>query len=138
MDIQETQTYGPHLMLDCYGAPPEALSDVSLIFDFLDKLPSMIGMQKIGSPQIARFEDEALAGVTGIIMIVTSHISIHTYALKGCFFLDVFSCKPFEPAIVIAEVNKRFKPEHTNIAFVQRGFLFPTRNIHQSPKPKGA
>lgn len=137
MNTTETQMYGPHLMLDCYNAPPDALSDVGLVFDFLDKLPAVIGMEKIGPPQIAKFENEAFAGVTGIIMIVTSHISIHTYSLKGCFFLDVFSCKSFDPATVVEEVKFRFKPEQTNVSFIQRGFMFPVRNIHKSPIPKG-
>ena len=95
MTKQDSGPYGPHLMIDAYGADPDALANVEVIFHFLDSLPEAIGMQKIGPPQIASFRDPAMAGVTGVVMIVPSHISIHTYALKGCFFLDVFSCKPF-------------------------------------------
>ncbi len=127
----QTQTFGTHLILDCYGADPKKLQDVGLIFRFLDELPALIGMQKIGPPQMANFDDEAIAGVTGVIQIVTSHISIHTYALKHCFFMDVFSCSEFDPQTVIDHVKKAFSVDTIEHTVVSRGKHFPVNNLSQ-------
>src|SRR5690242_8628378 len=81
----ETTTYGLHLLLDGYQADADKLSDLGLIFTFLDNLPKIIGMKKIGPPQLARFSKPPIAGITGVVMIVTSHISIHTYSGQRCF-----------------------------------------------------
>ncbi len=126
----ETKNYGPHLILDCYGANPEKLNDLDFIFDFLDKLPALIGMQKIGPPQMARVRQADIAGVTGIIIIVTSHISIHTYVNKDCFFMDVFSCKDFDPELVINHVKTNFEVKEIESVLIERGARFPIHNLH--------
>ncbi len=126
---QKTHAYGPHLLLDCYGADSDKLADVGLVFRFLDKLPELIGMQKIGPPQIAKFDDPKIAGVTGIVMIVTSHISIHTYALKKCFFMDVFSCQEFDRKAVEKHTRTTFGVTHMESRLVSRGKKFPVENF---------
>lgn len=40
------------------------------------------------------FQDEG--GTTGIVVISTSHIAIHTWELRRFFQLDVFSCKDYD------------------------------------------
>lgn len=120
-----TSAYGQHLILDCYGANKEKLHCIETLFRFLDTLPAKIGMQKIGPPQIACFDDEDIKGVTGIVMIVTSHISIHTYSNKCCFFMDVFSCKDFNTAILVKYIEGFFDVKSIDIQEVVRGAQFP-------------
>lgn len=50
------------------------------------------------------FQDEG--GTTGIVVISTSHISIHTWQLRNFFQLDVFSCKDFDGELALAYVRK--------------------------------
>jgi S-adenosylmethionine decarboxylase len=125
----ETTTYGQHLLIDGYGADSSRISSLEVIYRLLDELPALIGMQKIGPPQLVKFTDEALAGITGFILIVTSHVSIHTYSLKGCFYMDVFSCKPFDPSIVIASVKKAFDCTDLEVSNNPRGSRFPAQNL---------
>lgn len=128
----QTQTYGPHLILDCYGCPCEPLHNVDTIYRFLADMPPVLGMVPIGPPQLAVFDNPALAGVTGIIQIVTSHISVHTYALKGCLFMDLFSCKPFDRDDVLKRVRNAFRPEDMEIRELTRGRRFPANNIYDA------
>ncbi len=125
-----TNIYGQHLTLDGYGASPAALSDLALIYDFLDRLPLLINMEKIGPPQLAVFKNAGNAGITGAILIVTSHISIHTYSLKGCLFLDVFSCRRFSAELVVKTVTETFGIERSEISVMDRGREFPARNLY--------
>ncbi len=117
-------------MVDCYDADPGRLHDINRIYRFLDTLPVLIGMEKIGPPQLAVFDDPALAGITGIVMIVTSHISIHTYSNKDCFFLDVFSCKPFPVDVVLRHAEEYFRMQRFEKYEVERGREFPAENLH--------
>lgn len=131
MDHAETKRYGLHLILDCYEADPDKLADPNLLANILDQLPEIIGMRKIGKPQIAEFNDQAIAGVSGIIMIATSHISIHTYCKKDCFFMDVFSCQDFDPRKVIDYIKLKLSAREIFGQVIERGLNFPANNRHE-------
>lgn len=130
MDTEHTNDYGMHLIVDGYDANPQALRDIARAYRFLDELPARIGMQKIGPPQLSNFDDPMMAGITGIIQIVTSHISIHTYANKGCVFLDVFSCQTFSCEDVIAHACEVFGIQTVDTHIIRRGKQFPEHNTH--------
>jgi len=90
--------YGPHLVLDLADCNFTTLNSIDECFKFLYTLPEIIGMTKITQPYVFRYpgkfpED---GGITGMVIIAESHISVHTYPLKGYAFVDVFSCKNFD------------------------------------------
>ena len=125
-----TTTYGLHLMIDGYGADPVRLSDVGLLFDTLNGLPELIGMRKIGFPHIARFEDREIAGISGIVMIVESHISIHTYSKKDFLSMDVYSCKRFDHVKVVERLKTIYGIREMDVQLIDRGKKFPAGNLH--------
>jgi S-adenosylmethionine decarboxylase len=90
--------FGPHLMLDLKQCDKESLSNYELIFNTLNDLPEKIGMTKITQPYVFPYsglvpEDK---GITGMVIIAESHISIHTFQEKDYCFVDIFSCKDFD------------------------------------------
>ena len=115
--------YGPHLMLDCYECDRKALDDLNTAYRFLDKLPEKIRMTKITKPYIFRYEGTKPIdrGITGVVIIAESHISIHTYPEKNYVTIDVYSCKDFEPEIAVNFVKEVFKPKEINKKFLYRG-----------------
>ena len=90
--------FGPHLMLDCYGCPREKLGDMDLIFNTLDTFPPKIGMNKIMPPYVFKYVGKVPEdwGISGVVLIAESHISIHTFPDKDHAFIDIFSCKDFD------------------------------------------
>ncbi len=124
------RNYGLHLTLDGYGADHIKLADINLLFETLNELPEKIGMRKIGFPHIAQFKEAEIAGISGIIMVVESHISIHTYSNKEFISLDVYSCKQFNPQIVIDYIKKIYNIGEMEINVIDRGKKFPVANIH--------
>ncbi len=126
----QTKKYGLHLILDCYGANPHKLEDIGLIFETLNALPGLIGMKKIGFPQLAQFKEKEIAGVSGIIMIVESHISLHTYSKKDFLSMDVYSCRHFEHGPLIEYVKNVFGVKEMEMSLIERGKNFPARNLH--------
>lgn len=124
----QTRNYGLHLTIDGYNADPIKLNDLDLLFSTLHDLPEKIGMSKIGFPQLARFKERDIAGISGVQMIVESHISIHTYPLKRFFSMDVYSCKNFDYKKVLKYIQRAYDIEELEINVIERGKKFPQEN----------
>lgn len=121
------EPFGPHITIDLKGCPKEILADYSLHFDFLKNLPEMIGMTPITQPYVFPYsglvpEDK---GITGILIIAESHLSIHSFEEKGYCFIDIFSCKPFDYDYAVQKTLEIFQPKSHEINVVQRGKDFP-------------
>ena len=71
---------GPHLMLDCYGC--SNIEDLEKAHKFLDELPGRIGMKKLAPPYVIKQDKEHDKGVTGVVILETSHASIHTFGQR--------------------------------------------------------
>ena len=72
---------------------------------WLRKLVKKIDMKIIKGPYASYVQKEGNRGVTGVVMIETSHIAIHVWdeerpALVQC---DVYSCAEFSSNMVLAE-----------------------------------
>lgn len=119
--------FGPHLMLDCSGCDRGKLEDVALISQVLDEFPAAVGMTKIMPPYVFKYSGVVPEdwGVSGIVLIAESHISIHTFPEKGFFSLDIFSCKDFNVDQAIAYICDKLGVERYEKQMVMRGREFP-------------
>jgi S-adenosylmethionine decarboxylase len=127
-DIQDDfPNFGLHLMFDAYEADPTKLADMKLIYNFLNNLPGLIGMNKLTSPQVYNVEPPTCTageeGVTGIVVILQSHISIHTFTAKRFFTADVYSCNDFQDQVstVVSKLQSTFGGKHYELQVVTRG-----------------
>lgn len=121
------EAFGPHLTLDLIGCPKEILKDYNLHFNLLKELPQMIGMTPITQPYVFPYsglvpEDK---GITGIVIIAESHLSVHSFEDKGYTFIDMFSCKPFDVEKAEKFILDLFKPTKFERNLIQRGKEFP-------------
>ena len=64
-------------------------------------------------------------GITGIVIIAESHISVHSFEDKGYCFIDIFSCKPFDYERAIELTKEIFQPKDCEVNVVSRGKDFP-------------
>jgi len=123
----KNKTFGPHLTLDLSKCNKDRLSDYNFIFKLLNELPEIIGMTKITQPYVFPYnglvsED---SGITGIVLIAESHISLHSFEKKDYVFIDVFSCKGFDVEIAKKYFIEAFEAEKSVINVVERGLDFP-------------
>jgi S-adenosylmethionine decarboxylase len=121
------EEFGPHITLDLKGCPKETLSNYNLHFDYLKNLPELIHMTPITQPYVFPYsglvpEDK---GITGIVIIAESHISVHSFEEKGYCFIDIFSCKDMDVERAIEITLDIFKPESYEVNIVKRGKDFP-------------
>lgn len=116
-----------HLVIDGFGADESKLQDLALVFDLLDNYPSAIGMTKIMPPYVFRYtgvkpEDW---GVSGVVLIAESHISIHTFPDKNYINIDVFSCKAFDAELAVQFMKDKFGITSANTQVLERGLEYP-------------
>lgn len=104
---------GLHVTFDIRSSHTAALSSLSCIHSFLLEVISITRMRALMPPYVFRYDGDGDAqeqGITGIVVIAESHISIHTYPMKNGAFLDVFSCRSFDHRSVLECVNATFEP----------------------------
>lgn len=101
--------YGRHLILSAAGCN-EALLDKATIAEFLRETARRIDMVTFGEPFVERFGGGIEVGISGVQLIETSAISLHTNDGARDLYLDVFSCKDFSAETVIAYVQELFAP----------------------------
>lgn len=100
-----------HLIIDGYGSNSKLLQDEEYIRQLLDSYPSRIGMTKISAPTVFRYvgSNPEDWGVSGLVFIAESHISIHTFVERCYVNIDIFSCKDFNAEQAIRDFRDAFQ-----------------------------
>jgi len=112
--------WGYHLMLDCAGADHAAITSGDNIAAFARALVERIDMVAYGEPQVVKFGSGNKAGYTLVQLIETSNICAHFCDDTDTFYLDVFSCKPFDNDVVIATTYEYFRQATERVTYVTR------------------
>ncbi len=114
-------------MLEAYGCPAGPLADIALVSEMLDNYPAQLAMTKIMPPYVFRYQGTYPEdwGVSGVVLIAESHISIHTFPEKQFVTLDIFSCKEFDIDQAVEVFLERFQPERYEKKVLMRGREFP-------------
>lgn len=112
--------WGYHLILDCYEADKELITNEKNIADFAKTLVRRIDMKAYGEPQVIHFGEDDKLGYTLVQLIETSNISAHFCDDTGNFYIDVFSCKPYSVETVLDTVREYFFPKRIKERFIER------------------
>lgn len=111
--------------------PPTSTSWCSM---WLTSLISKIDMKILKGPIVAYSDKVGNRGLTGIVIIETSHIAFHSWdeAIPAVIQLDVYSCKDFEPQTIFNELEV-FNLKKLEYKFLDRENNFETieRNVYE-------
>jgi S-adenosylmethionine/arginine decarboxylase-like enzyme len=85
------------------------------------QLCDLIEMKRFGDTQVVHFgEDEKVAGFSMVQLIETSLISAHFANLTNTVYLDVFSCKAYDPEVVREFSQTSFGGSFSRISVTHR------------------
>ena len=59
--------------------------------------------------------------MTGVVLLSSSHCSIHTWPEYGLACIDVFVCDGDDPELAVPVFEERFKPTRVVVNFYKRG-----------------
>ena len=93
---------GLHLLADLHGVDPVLLRDAAAIEALLRRAALAAGA-RILHGHFHRFGEGG--GVTGVLLLAESHISIHTWPEAGFAALDIFMCGEARPRVALEVVE---------------------------------
>jgi S-adenosylmethionine decarboxylase proenzyme len=82
------RTVARHLLAEYRGCPPERLDDVDAIERLMRAAAAAAGATVLD----ARFRRFAPHGVSGVLLLLESHLSIHTWPEEGYAAVDLYTC----------------------------------------------
>lgn len=120
-EYERKDPWGVLTSIDIYDADPELMRDAKKIEQFVYELCDLIDMKRFGDCQVVHFgDDEKVAGFSMTQLIETSLISGHFANATNAIYLDVFSCKFYEPREVAEFAMSFFKGDNYKIQIALR------------------
>ena len=120
-DYQRNDAWGLLASLDLHGCDPALIRDAEAVKQHVRELCDRIGMKRFGETMVVDFgEDPRVSGFSMTQLIETSLISGHYANQSNAVYLDVFSCKYYNP-YEVAEFSKEFfKAKDYNLTYTLR------------------
>ena len=114
--------FGAELVLDLHGCDPRIIRSKSKLAEFAGRLVRRIKMVAYGKPFLAHFghKDPVTSGYTLVQLIETSSITGHFSEGKNSVYLNIFSCKSFDPADAAKFCRDYFKARKVVKRFIVR------------------
>jgi len=97
-EFEKRGAWGLLTSLDIHDCNGETIRDPEAIRRFVIELCDLIEMKRFGEPLIVDFgEDPRVSGYSLTQLIETSLISAHFANASNSVYLDIFSCKYYDP-----------------------------------------
>ncbi|MDD5014389.1 MAG: S-adenosylmethionine decarboxylase, partial [Atribacterota bacterium] len=120
-EFYNTKAWGLSTSVDLYGCNPETIRDARAIKRYVDELCELIEMKQFGETKIVNFgEDEKVAGFSMVQLIETSLISGHFANMTNNAYIDIFSCKYYEPSTAVEFTEKFFEAKEVKMHCILR------------------
>ncbi len=121
---------GIHVIADLKQCDPLLIDDIEYVRDTLYEAAETLSVSVIGES----FHKFSPQGVTGILSIAESHISVHTWPEALFVAIDIFTCGiKFDPNQTAIWLGSKFKSEDFDITVIDRGagLALPTYGLSE-------
>ncbi len=109
-EYKSKNPWGVLTSVDIYKSDPDIIRNAKSIEQFVYQLCDLIDMKRYGECQIVHFgQDKKVEGFSMTQLIETSLISGHFANASNTVYLDVFSCKFYEPREIAEFATSFFK-----------------------------
>jgi|TARA_R100000482_G_scaffold122538_2_gene70452 S-adenosylmethionine decarboxylase proenzyme len=107
-----------HQIIDFYGCDKDILSNSDIVKSYFVKAAEMSHATIVSE----KFHEFSPFGLTGVLVITESHISIHTWPEYGYVAIDVFSCcDKLDHKRLVDVLQTHFKAKKVNSKSIKRG-----------------
>ena len=119
--------FGYELILNLYDCSVEKFNRPGLETYFIE-LCNLIDMKREdlhfwdyeGIEDEIPYDQPHLVGTSAVQFITTSNITVHTLDLPKKIYINIFSCKKFDPSIAKEFTEKYFESSECTSTFVER------------------
>ncbi|MES2934710.1 MAG: adenosylmethionine decarboxylase [Pseudomonadota bacterium] len=112
------QPAGSHLLADLYGIASDKLSNPASIEQLLRDSAQAAGAHILHSHFHAFGAGQ---GVTGVVLLAESHISIHTWPEFNFAAADIFMCGGAAPQRALEVIRQALQPASSSVQTIVRG-----------------
>ena len=120
-DYKEQDAWGLLASIDLHHCNPDTIRNPEKIKQFVVELCQRIDMQRYGECLIERFGNGDLEGYSVFQFIETSCVSAHfDEKVANATYLDIFSCKYFNPFEASEFAKEFFEAEDYNLSYTLR------------------
>jgi S-adenosylmethionine decarboxylase len=109
---------GTHLLIDLWGA--SNLDNIDLVEQTLREAATVAGATILHC-HLHHFQPNG--GISGVLVLAESHISVHSWPERGFAALDVFMCGECDPYKAIPVLKAAFKPAFVTLGENKRGLV---------------
>lgn len=116
----ELHALGIHLLVELRDCNPDILKNLGEVRD------SLVTAAKRAKATIidVSFHEFNPFGISGMVIIAESHLSIHTWPEYGYAAVDIFTCgDTIKPEVAAEYLIKRFESKNPSIVEMKRGIL---------------
>lgn len=106
-----------HVLYDAWVDDSEALATVEPMKQLLCRAAEAGGATVLHE----YFHQFSPCGVTGVLLLAESHISVHTWVEEGFAAFDIFTCGPMNTDKVLEVIRDGLKPRHASVRRIVRG-----------------
>ena len=118
---------GKHVLIELFGCNHELLNDIEYLRKALSDVATQIGATVIKDS----FYQFTPQGVSGVVIIAESHLSIHTWPEHNFAAIDVFTCGDvIKPKDAVKPLAEKLKAKSNTFIEIKRG-LIPEARVAQ-------
>ena len=119
---KKKRLYGCELTIDLFECNKKTITSKKKLKSYVDRLCKLIKMKKYGKALIPYFGEKNpyTKGYSLVQLIETSSIVGHFSDLWCSAYINIFSCKTFDPKIAFKFTKKFFQAKKTKSRFVRR------------------
>ena len=114
------QALGRQILVEFYDCDSDILNNKKLINRYLNE-----AVEKSGATIVAStFHTFSPFGVSGVVVIAESHVSIHTWPEYGYAAVDIFTCgETIEPWVIHDYLKENLKSKNSSTMELKRGMF---------------
>ncbi len=121
---------GRHVLVEFYGCDPDALNDKERLEEVMREAAVESGATVVNSV----FHLFNPHGVSGVVVIAESHLTIHTWPEYGYAAVDLFTCgDSVDPWIAFERMKEYLQAEQMFTMEVKRGQLHTVETLQHKP-----
>ena len=127
---------GRHLLLELFDCASDAINNLEAVKG------ALVEAAKRAHATIVDvvFHEFSPFGVSGVVVIAESHLSIHTWPEYRYAAVDIFSCGDIlKPEVAASYLVEQFGAERTSVVEMQRGMFLNASVpvVNKNPVPVG-
>lgn len=118
MKAGEKKALGEHWLIELEGCDPDRLRKVPLVEEAMRRA-AKVALANVVSGHFHQFSPY---GVSGVLVIQESHLTIHTWPEESYAAVDIFTCSPdLKVEAAIQQLQMDFRASEVGRTMVERG-----------------